>query len=67
MSTVFMGALVAGLDAGLIYNTWPYMGEEIVPPDTMKMEPKWRNFFDNSTTVQFIHRFLETNSFFLYN
>lgn len=51
-----MGALVAGLKAGLIYNSWPLMGDGFVPPGLLALEPAWRNFFDNAVTVQFDHR-----------
>jgi len=54
--------LVAGLDAGLIYNEFPYMGKNIVPPKSELFSKTyssfWRNFFDNPTTVQFDHRVL---------
>lgn len=51
-----MGALVAGLKAGHIFNTWPLMGDGLVPDGLMHMEPWWRNLFDNAITVQFDHR-----------
>jgi cytochrome c oxidase assembly protein subunit 15 len=55
---IYLGALVAGLDAGLIYNTWPLMDEHLVPPtsDLLMLEPAWRNLFENVLTVQFNHR-----------
>ena len=53
---IVMGALVAGLKAGLIYNQWPLMGEGLVPPALYDMAPLWRNFLDNAVTVQFDHR-----------
>jgi cytochrome c oxidase assembly protein subunit 15 len=53
---LIMGALVAGLKAGYIFNTWPLMGETFVPPGLFLMEPVWRNLFDNAVTVQFDHR-----------
>ena len=56
--TAMSGAFVAGLDAGLIYNNFPKMGIYWVPPEIMAFEPKWKNFFENSTTVQFDHRIL---------
>ena len=56
--TILSGGLVAGLDAGLIYNTFPLMGETLVPPGLMALEPAWRNPFFNLTTVQFDHRLL---------
>lgn len=52
------GALVAGLRAGLVYNTWPLMDGAFVPPlqELMRLSPWWSNFLDNVTLVQFDHR-----------
>jgi heme a synthase len=53
-----LGGLVAGLRAGLTYNTWPLMDGHFVPPlgHLMQLSPWWSNLFDNITTVQFAHR-----------
>lgn len=56
--TIISGGFVAGLKAGKIYNTFPMMGDDWVPPGTMALQPFWRNFFDNMTTVQLDHRIL---------
>ena len=56
--TVIGGALVAGLKAGLVYNTFPLMGERMIPPDYFNVEPYWRNIFENIPAVQFNHRIL---------
>ncbi|MBM3618535.1 MAG: heme A synthase [Alphaproteobacteria bacterium] len=53
---VLLGALVAGLDAGLAYNTFPLMDGHWVPNGLYVMEPAWRNHFENVTMVQFQHR-----------
>ncbi|TIL90895.1 MAG: heme A synthase [Mesorhizobium sp.] len=53
---IYLGGLVAGLDAGLSYNTWPLMDGKLIPGDLMILEPAWRNFFESPKTVQFIHR-----------
>lgn len=53
---IYLGALVAGLDAGLSYNTWPLMDGRLIPGDLFVIEPAWRNFFESAKTVQFIHR-----------
>ena len=55
---IFLGGLVAGLDAGLTYTTWPLMDGHIIPPaaDLFVQQPVWRNFFENVLTVQFNHR-----------
>jgi heme a synthase len=55
---IYLGALVAGLRAGLIYNTWPLIDGSFVP-DAARLfhdKPLWRNFFENTLTVQFSHR-----------
>lgn len=56
--TIVSGGFVAGLKAGKIYNTFPKMGEDWLPPGLFALEPAWRNFFDNMGTVQFDHRIL---------
>lgn len=53
---IFLGALVAGLDAGLAYNEWPMMDGAIIPNDLWVQTPFWINAFENPKTVQFIHR-----------
>lgn len=53
---LIMGALVAGLKAGFIYNSWPLMGDAFVPDGLFALSPLWRNFVDNAVTVQFDHR-----------
>jgi len=58
LAQIYLGALVAGLRAGSIYNTWPLIGGGLVP-DTAQLffnVPLWRNFFENRLTVQFEHR-----------
>jgi heme a synthase len=60
LAQIYLGALVAGLHAGLIYNTWPLIDGSIVPrsADLFFIAPAWRNFFENTLTVQFDHRML---------
>lgn len=52
------GAFVAGLDAGMGYNTWPLMDGAIIPNGLLVIDPAWRNLFENALTVQFIHRMI---------
>ncbi|KAI8820826.1 cytochrome oxidase assembly protein-domain-containing protein [Fimicolochytrium jonesii] len=64
--TALSGGLVAGLDAGLIYNEFPQMGEGLVPSDMWAYStqtdrnpnplPWWRNLLENPAAVQFNHR-----------
>jgi len=56
--TVAWGAFVAGLDAGLIYNTWPLMGGSFMPGEMWFLDPAWTNLLENHAAVQFTHRWL---------
>lgn len=73
-TTAMSGGLVAGLDAGLIYNEFPRMGTGFHPPKSELMDPFysrkedrsdlfWRNMLENPSTVQLNHRFLATTTF----
>ncbi|HXN70468.1 MAG TPA: COX15/CtaA family protein [Bradyrhizobium sp.] len=55
---LYLGALVAGLRAGKVYNTWPEIDGAFIPSSARLLfeTPWWRNFFDNALTVQFEHR-----------
>jgi cytochrome c oxidase assembly protein subunit 15 len=53
---IYLGGLVAGLDAGLSYNTWPLMDGTLVPQGLLVIDPAWRNLFENPKTVQYVHR-----------
>jgi cytochrome c oxidase assembly protein subunit 15 len=53
-----LGALVAGMKAGLAHNTWPLMDGRLVPSGLFAMSPWWVNLFENALTVQFDHRLL---------
>jgi cytochrome c oxidase assembly protein subunit 15 len=55
---IYLGALVAGLRAGYVYNTWPLIDGAFVP-DAARLwfeTPWWKNLFENTLTVQFLHR-----------
>ena len=64
LTTIISGGFVAGLDAGLIYNTFPKMGRYWIPPDATALSPLWLNSFENMATVQFNHRVLALSTFF---
>ena len=53
---VIAGAFVAGLKAGLTYNTWPLMDGHLIPNGLGMMSPWYLNLFENITAVQFNHR-----------
>ena len=73
---IIIGAFVAGLDAGLLYNEFPLMGGRLAPPSDELFSPSyaknadnsdlWRNIFENPTTVQFDHRVLVRRSYLGY-
>ncbi|XP_018011467.1 cytochrome c oxidase assembly protein COX15 homolog [Hyalella azteca] len=63
--TAMSGALVAGLDAGLVYNSFPKMADRWIPSDLLAFSPALRNFTENPTTVQFDHRIMGTTSLVL--
>jgi cytochrome c oxidase assembly protein subunit 15 len=55
---VVLGAFVAGLKAGLAYNTWPDMNGDLIPPGLFAHTPWWANFFESITLTQFNHRLM---------
>ncbi|CAD6568289.1 MAG: Cytochrome c oxidase assembly protein cox15 [Alectoria sarmentosa] len=72
--TAMSGGLVAGLDAGLIYNEFPYMGLGLTPPKSElfsdfyshtadNSDVWWRNPLENPSLVQLDHRILATTTF----
>ena len=72
--TAMSGGLVAGLDAGLIYNEFPKMGLSLTPPKSElfsdfyshipdKSDVWWRNALENPSLVQLDHRILATTTF----
>lgn len=73
-TTAMSGGLVAGLDAGMIYNEFPYMGKGLTPPSSELWDKFysrkedgsdiwWRNMLENPSTVQLDHRILATTTF----
>ena len=56
--TIVSGGFVAGLKAGLIFNTFPLMGGELIPEGVTALSPWYLNLFENKVTVQFSHRVL---------
>ncbi|EAW06492.1 cytochrome c oxidase assembly protein cox15 [Aspergillus clavatus NRRL 1] len=72
--TVMSGGLVAGLDAGLIYNEFPFMGNGLTPPKAELFDPRysrhedrsdlwWRNMLENPSLVQLDHRIMAMTTF----
>jgi heme a synthase len=64
---LYLGALVAGLRAGRVYNTWPEIDGALIPSAARLFfeAPWWRNLFDNTLTVQFEHRMVAYTLFAL--
>lgn len=55
---VLTGGLVAGIRAGLAYNSFPLMNGHFIPPEIFAISPWYLNFFNNMATVQFDHRMI---------
>ena len=55
---ILSGGLVAGLDAGFGYNTFPLMADRLVPEGLLGGTGSWRDPFEDAMTVQFVHRVL---------
>lgn len=55
---ILLGGLVAGLNAGMIYNTWPLMDGAFIPSGLYHLTPWYVNLGENIMTVQFDHRML---------
>lgn len=55
---ILLGAFVAGLRAGLTYNTWPLMDGKLIPNGLWTQSPWYSNLFENITTTQFNHRMM---------
>ncbi len=64
---LYLGALVAGLRAGKIFNTWPDIDGGFIPSAARLFfdMPWWRNLFENTLTVQFEHRMVAYTLFAL--
>jgi cytochrome c oxidase assembly protein subunit 15 len=58
--TILSGGIVAGLHAGLTYNTFPLMDGRLVPEGYGTLTPFLRNLTENIAAVQFNHRLLAT-------
>ena len=58
--TIVAGGFVAGLHAGLTYNSFPFMDGRVVPEGYASMRPLWINLFENVAAVQFNHRWIAT-------
>ena len=55
---ILAGALVAGNHAGRAFVDWPLMQGQFLPPGPFDLAPWWRNFFENPSLVQFVHRMI---------
>ena len=60
--TIVSGGFVAGLRAGLIFNTFPLMGGNLIPEGLGALSPWYLNPFENMVTAQFDHRWLATGT-----
>ena len=51
-----IGAFVSGMDAGKIYNSWPFMGSSYFPDDNNLVNLFKLSAFSDPSLVQFMHR-----------
>ncbi|MCR6629824.1 MAG: COX15/CtaA family protein [Magnetospirillum sp.] len=58
LAAITWGALVAGLHAGRIHNTFPLMDGHLFPPAGLSLSPPWLNALENPSAVQYVHRVL---------
>ncbi|NIA71555.1 heme A synthase [Pelagibius litoralis] len=63
--TILSGGFVAGLNAGLVYNTFPLMDGDLVPAGYALLAPWPLNLFENHAAVQFNHRLLAVSTIFV--
>ena len=61
--TAMLGAFVAGLDGGRVYNTFPLMDGRLLPRGYFSFAPWWKNAFENVIAVQFNHRWIAVGTF----
>lgn len=54
--TLLSGGAVAGIDAGVVYNTFPLMDGAFIPSQIWDQTPVAANLFEDHRTVQFNHR-----------
>jgi cytochrome c oxidase assembly protein subunit 15 len=57
---IVWGAFVAGLKAGLVFNTFPLMVGSLIPPALLELRPAVLNLVQNPITVQWVHRLIAT-------
>jgi cytochrome c oxidase assembly protein subunit 15 len=53
---IILGAFLAGLNGGLLYNSWPDMNGNFLADDIDQSDLYNLNFFDNPSVIQFYHR-----------
>ena len=63
---ISLGALVSGLDAGKIYNTWPLMNGSFFPDDSLYKDLFKFSILENSSLLQFVHRTTAYVIFFIF-
>ena len=61
---IFVGGMVAGLKAGLVYNSFPLMGGSIIPPELYQSDLNF-DLISNPVFIQFLHRMIAEIVFFL--
>ncbi|KAG7396721.1 Cytochrome c oxidase assembly protein cox15 [Phytophthora boehmeriae] len=65
-TTIFAGSLVAEIDGGREFQTFPKMGKRYIPRGLFEQTPWTRNFHDNVALVQLDHRLLALGTLVFY-
>ena len=53
---IILGAFLAGLNGGLLYNSWPDMNGSFIPDDTIKTDLYNLESLNNASVIQFYPR-----------
>ena len=61
--TIISGAFMAGSNAGQSFNTYPFMNGKLFPDDYFLIDNFFRNFFENTISINFNHRWIATICF----
>lgn len=62
---ILSGGLVAGTHAGMMWNTFPLMGDTLIPSNSYSATPVWLSALSDPTTIQLNHRMLAYLIFFV--
>ena len=62
---IILGAFTAGTHAGFLHSDWPKIDGNWLPNSYFNFQPIFRNFVENTQTIQFNHRIVGYSLFLL--